>query len=210
MSSSRLDTVKQICQKTIVTTDLKERVLSASLELIREAGLSGLSLREVARRADVSHQAPYHHFQDKESIVAALVERSFLALAERLEAVASGKGTAAQRLSRTGRAYVDFALGSPVEFRLMFRPELVDASRFPSVQSAGARAYAVLTRLVGEQAQLSPEKRDALVSLHWSLVHGLATLLLDGALGQELSGPKARDRHVDRVLSLFSQARGLF
>jgi AcrR family transcriptional regulator len=193
-----------------VTRDLKEQVLSASLELIEEAGLSGLSMREVARRAGVSHQAPYHHFQDKESIVAALVERGFLALAARLESAAAGRGSAAQRLSRTGRAYVGFALDRPLQFRLMFRPELVDASRFPSVQAAGARAYAVLTRLVGEEAQRSPEKREALVSLHWSLVHGLATLLLDGALGQTLASRKARAEHVERVLALFSKARGLF
>jgi AcrR family transcriptional regulator len=194
-----------------VTSDLKERVLTASLALIQEAGLSGLSMREVARRAGVSHQAPYHHFHDKESIVAALVERGFLALAERLEATAAGKGGAAQRLSRTGRAYVDFALENPVEFRLMFRPELVDPSRFPSVQATGARAYAVLTRLVDEQARRSPpEKRAALASLHWSLVHGLATLLLDGALGRTLAGKKTRDQHVDRVLGLLSEARGLF
>jgi AcrR family transcriptional regulator len=206
VSSSGLDTVKDPGEDEGVANDLREQVLEASLQLIREAGLAGLSLREVARRAGVSHQAPYHHFADKESIVAALVERGFIALAERLEAAAAGKGTPAQRLSRTGRQYVDFALENPVQFRLMFRPELVDVARFPSVQRTGDRAFSVLTRLVDEQpsrARLSAEKKDAAVSLHWSVVHGLATLLLDGALGQRLVEKKERDRHVDRVLELF-------
>ena len=192
-----------------MATNLGEQVLEASLELIREAGLAGLSMREVARRAGVSHQAPYHHFADKESIVAALVERGFIALAERLEAAAAGKGSPRQRLARTGRQYVEFALENPVQFRLMFRPELVDPSRFPAVQSAGARAYTVLTRLVDEQpgdARLSVEKREALVSLLWSVVHGLATLLLDGALGQQFSDAKQRDQHVERVLKLLLEA----
>jgi AcrR family transcriptional regulator len=192
-----------------VANNLREQVLEASLQLIQEVGHAGLSLREVARRAGVSHQAPYHHFEDKESIVAALVERGFVALAERLEGAATGKGTPAQRLSRTGRQYVGFALDQPVQFRLMFRPELVDVSRFPSVQAAGARAYAVLTRLVDEQPTtrtLSAEKKEAAVSLHWSVGHGLATLLLDGALGQRFADEEERDRHVERVLKLFFAA----
>lgn len=202
----RLDTVKVVCEKRNMALGLREQVLEASLDLIREAGLAGLSMREVARRAGVSHQAPYHHFDDKQSIVAALVERGYLALAERLETEAAAKGTPRQRLTRTGRGYVDFALDNPVQFRLMFRPELIDASRFPAVQDAGARAFAVLERLIDEQPaarRLSADKKSALVSLHWSVVHGLATLLLDGALGRKLRDRKERDKHVGRVLELF-------
>ena len=193
-------------RKNTMALGLREQVLEASLDIIRETGLAGLSLREVARRAGVSHQAPYHHFADKESIVAALVERGYLALAERLETEAAGKGSPRQRLSRTGRGYVDFALENAVQFRLMFRPELVDASRFPAVQDAGARAFAVLERLIDEQPSArrsSADKKSASVSLHWSVVHGLATLLLDGALGRKLRDRTKRDKHVSRVLELF-------
>ena len=65
---------------------LKQQVLDASIALVAESGLAGLSMREVARRAGVSHQAPYHHFADKAAIVAALVERGFAMLTLRLEA----------------------------------------------------------------------------------------------------------------------------
>ena len=189
-----------------VATGLKQQVLEASLGLIREVGLAQLSMREVARRAGVSHQAPYHHFKDKDAIVAALVEQGFTALADRLEAAAAGQGTPKQRLSRTGRQYVAFAFENPVHFRLMFRPELVDLARFPSAQAAAARAFAVLTRLVDQQPaarRRSAESKEAEVSLHWSVVHGLATLFLDGALGEGFADAKARDRHVDRVLERF-------
>ena len=187
-----------------MTADLKQRVLDASVQLIHDVGLAGLSMREVARRAGVSHQAPYHHFADKAAIVAALVEHGFTMLASRMEA-AERTGPRDQRMRRVGRAYVDFALEQPVHFRLMFRPELSNPARFPAAHAAGGRAFAVLDRLVGEIAgpRASRSRKDALVSMHWSLVHGLSTLLLDGPLASELGAGVARGRHVDHVLTLF-------
>jgi AcrR family transcriptional regulator len=188
--------------------DLKTQVLDASVQLIAENGLAALSLREVARRAGVSHQAPYHYFEDRAAIVAALVERGFTRLAERMEA-ASRAGTPSQRLEQAGRAYVAFALEEPVYFRLMFRPELIDLKRFSGVERASTRAFTVLQHLVAEQAggRIGQVKKASLVSMHWSLVHGLATLLLDGPLGADFPDPAARDRHVVQVLKLFMQRR---
>ncbi|MCA2966200.1 MAG: helix-turn-helix transcriptional regulator, partial [Acidobacteriaceae bacterium] len=80
-----------------MSVDLREQVLLASVELIGEAGLGGLSMREVARRAGVSHQAPYHYFGDKAAIVAALVVRGFGMLAERWEEAAAGAGEVTER-----------------------------------------------------------------------------------------------------------------
>ena len=187
--------------------DLKERVLEASVELIAEAGLAGLSMREVARRAGVSHQAPYHYFEDKAAIVAALVERGFTRLAERLEEAAK-KGTPQRKLERAGRSYITFALEEPVYFRLMFRPEWTDLSRFPAAEAAGARAFAVLHGLVNDLAapRTGSARTEALVSMHWSLVHGLSTLLLDGPLARKLGDSEQRERHVDLVLRLFTDA----
>ena len=189
-----------------MTTDLKEQVLEASVQLIAERGLAGLSMREVARRAGVSHQAPYHYFDDRAAILAALVERGFGRLAERMED-ASRTGTAKHRLERVGQAYVAFALEEPVYFRLMFRPELTELKRFPTAGAAGALAFSVLQRLVGEKAgaRIEQAKREATVSMHWSLVHGLATLLVDGPLGAEFPDPAVRDRHVEYVLRLFTE-----
>jgi AcrR family transcriptional regulator len=187
-----------------MTSDLKAQVLEASVGLIAEKGLAGLSMREVARRAGVSHQAPYHYFDDRPAIVAALVETGFLRLAERMEDAAKA-GPASHRLDRVGKAYVAFALEEPVYFRLMFRPELTDLKRFPSAGAAGARALAVLQHLVAERLgpRVGQAKKGAMVSLHWSLVHGLATLLLDGPLGAEFPDAAAREHHIEQVLRLF-------
>ncbi len=191
-----------------MAADLKTQVLDASVQLIAEQGLAGLSMREVARRAGVSHQAPYHYFDDKESIVAALVERGFSMLADRMESVAKGKGSVTQRLAKTGREYVTFALEQPVYFRLMFRPELAKLDRFPLAVAAGARALAVLEGLVEERCaghRVAPAKREAMVSMHWGMVHGLSSLLLDGVLGQKFVSPQDRERHVNQVMELFTE-----
>lgn len=191
-----------------MAADLKTQVLDASVQLIAEQGLAGLSMREVARRAGVSHQAPYHYFDDKESIVAALVERGFTMLADRMESVAKGKGAITQRLAKTGREYVSFALEQPVYFRLMFRPELAKLDRFPEAVAAGARALAVLEALVEERCsgqRVAPAKREAMVSMHWGMVHGLSSLLIDGVLGQKFVGAPDRERHVNQVMELFTE-----
>jgi AcrR family transcriptional regulator len=182
---------------------LRDRVLDASVQLVSESGLAGLSMREVARRAGVSHQAPYHYFADKASIMAALVERGFAMLADRLEA-ARRAGATESALERAGRAYVRFALEQPVYFRLMFRPELSGVQRAPAADGQSARAFSVLQSLVDQRLdpRVRHARREALVSMNWALVHGLATLLLDGPLAHV----EDRERHVDQVLRLFTEA----
>lgn len=168
--------------------DLREQVLTASLELIEEQGVAALSLREVARRAGVSHQAPYHHFGSKDALVAELVARGYTRLSEMLEAAENARGTPARRLRLVGRAYVDFALAHPAAFRIMFRPELADLSACPAAEAEGSRAYSVLVRLVEETfggPRVPRERLEAIVTMHWSMVHGLATLVLDGSLGKQ-------------------------
>jgi AcrR family transcriptional regulator len=189
--------------------DLREQVLAASLALIEEQGVAALSLREVARRAGVSHQAPYHHFGRKEAIVAELVARGFAKLSDMLEQAEAARGSASRRLGLAGRAYVDFAIGDPASFRLMFRPELTGAGAFPATAAESRRAYDALVRLVDAQfarPRVPKKKLDALVTLHWSVVHGLATLVLDGSLGKQCQNRRALDAHIDLTLELLTRA----
>ncbi len=186
-----------------MTDDLRRRVLDASVALIEAKGLSALSLREVARRAGVSHQAPYHHFADRAAILAALVEEGFGELGRRMHAADDPAGTVADRLVEVGVAYVEFALDRPAHFRIMFRPELLDARRFHAAEKAGAAAFAVLERLMKAlvaEASAPPASPRVLASLHWAVVHGLASLLLDGPLGLEIPSRAARRRHVRAAL----------
>jgi AcrR family transcriptional regulator len=172
-------------------TDLREKVLDASIALIEEKGLTEFSLREVARRAGVSHQAPYHYFADREAILAALCERGFDMLFERVSTARAAGESAADRFERAAMAYVTFAFERPAHFRMMFRPELVDQTKHRCLEESANRAFELLPAMVLECVGegLPPEPSiEALVTTTWSFVHGLAFLILDGSLETKLPG----------------------
>ena len=183
--------------------DLRQEILDTARALLNDVGASGLSMREVARRAGVTHQAPYHHFGDRESILAELVAEGFRTLGRDL---AQANTLAAHNLRgavmASGRAYIDFALSNPGVFRVMFRPETCDPARFPAVQAAGQAAQATLVELVSmvHGTQTSP----ALCMVYWAHVHGMASLLLDGSLGQECPAGPMRDTLLDEVSNTFA------
>ena len=172
--------------------DLRSELLRTSRELLDESGPSALSMREVARRAGCTHQAPYHYFANREAILAALVCEGFDELADRLAVAHDGLGGADLHavLVASGNVYVEFALRHPGVFRVMFRPDVCDPERFPEVVQAGQRARRELARLakavMGDGAQVEAEV------LIWSGVHGLASLLLDGPLAGEFSSMEDR------------------
>jgi AcrR family transcriptional regulator len=182
--------------------DLRRRILDTARALLDEQGSTALSLREVARRAGVTHQAPYHHFADRESILAELVTDGFDELARRLAAANDHPGPARQILIASGIAYVGFALDHPGVFRIMFRPDVCDPARFPRALAAGERAYGELQRQV-RLVHGGPDDAG-LAAMHWAQVHGLAMLMLDGPLGQQLPGPQARQAFVREAAERFA------
>ena len=140
--------------------DLRAALLRAASKIVEKKGLSGLSVRAAARRAGVSHNAPYRHFPDRESLLAALAEAGFAELRTRLQGLA-GRDKA--------RAYVAFALENPQRFRLMSR--------------GGAAASAAYEELVSSlSAQTDAQQARVVAAAAWSLAHGLAHLILDGHL----------------------------
>lgn len=187
------------------TPDLRERIVEASRSLLEEGGVAAFSMREVARRAGVTHQAPYHHFADREAILAALLVQGFDDLARRLSMPLDRGGDLGKVIRAVGEAYVGFALDHPGVFRMMFRPEWCDPARFPPAREAGSRAHAQLERLVARvqgEAALDP----AMASLFWSVVHGLSGLLIDGPLGSAMPTDSDRRAHAREVLTYFTQA----
>jgi AcrR family transcriptional regulator len=167
---------------------LRERVLRASVELIDEEGLGALSMREVARRAGVSHQAPYHYFPDREAILAAIAEHGFAILTRALvEARARSRG-ATDAVERAAIAYVRFACENAAYFRIMFRPELVQVSNHHDADCSADIAFRHLPEMVMDCVKAGLPKElggETMIALLWSVAHGVASLLIDGPLKEK-------------------------
>jgi AcrR family transcriptional regulator len=166
--------------------DLRNVLLASARELAAEGSIDGFRLREVARRAGVSHSAAYNHFADKAALVEALATEAFETLAAAMNAASEFASEPATRLANAGVAYVCFAVTHPAEFRFMFRPEhcaregaaeSTEALRRASNESYGILRDAVRTAL---HAGAIAGDEETLVLCAWSTVHGLATLLVDG------------------------------
>ena len=140
--------------------DLRQTLLRTAGEMLEKEGLQAIALRELARRAGVSHNAPYRHFPDLDSVLAALAGEGFEMLGEALE----------RRPGRQmGEAYIEFALAHPQRFRLMFGGRV-------RLEKRGERAY---ERLMKSFADLGEDAQYA-AAAGWAMVHGLSHLLLDG------------------------------
>lgn len=150
--------------------DLRRAIVDAALEAIDQHGVDGWSMRELARRAGVSHAAPAHHFGDRTGLLTAIAADGFRLLADALEA-------GAEDFLETGLAYVSFAVAHPVHFQVMFQPGLYRADD-PALREAEERAAAVLAE--GARRVAGDDRSAALAG--WSIAHGFASLWLSGAM----------------------------
>jgi AcrR family transcriptional regulator len=163
--------------------DLPDALLAATAEAIEAHGVAALSLRDVARRAGVSHAAPAHHFGDKKGLLAAFATQGFELFADALEGAAESSGdddSARARFNRVGDAYVRFSVSHRAHFEVMWRPEFCDADD-PALLEPMARAYQSLHDGV-EELQRSGIHADRptedVMLVAWAAVHGLAWLIL--------------------------------
>ena len=170
-------TVSTLAEKSYHHGELPTALVSAALGMLAEDGADAVSLRAVARRAGVSAMAPYRHYPDKEALLAAVAARGFDGLRDALRA-ADEAAPPGQALTAQAVAYVRYALDNPALFRLMFGPKRLGTH--PELAAAGEAAYAVLaTRVAAEPGGTDQEARTLGC---WSLVHGLASLFLDGLI----------------------------
>lgn len=168
--------------------DLRRALLDAAMALLAEEQGWGFSIRELARRAGVTHSAPNKHFPTKRDLLAALAGMGFGMLRDRMLAESAGVEPADLALAATGVAYVRFAVENPALYRLMFGPELAGDAVPDETQVAGIGAKSVLEDaiLTAAEAGLLRFQADdvqarAIAALTcWSAVHGLAMLLIDG------------------------------
>ena len=159
--------------------DLRASVLRAASELVEKNGIDRLSLRDVARRAGVSHNAPYRHFPSRRALLDAMAAAGFQRFGNELAEAERAGGFRAR-----GEAYVRFALAQPQLFRLMFGAGLNFASD-ANLHEQATRAFGGLQQAISEHA--GKEAPNAAIAA-WALVHGLSCLLLDQKLAEAAGG----------------------
>jgi len=172
--------------------DLRQALLDAAVATLDEVGADGLSLREVARRAGVSHAAPAHHFTDKAGLLTAVATEGFgMLVAYLADSQPVGAEQPVDQLAALGRAYARFAEDNPGRFEVMFRPRLlrVDDQAF---QRAGDAAFQALRHHIAA-CQLSGWREhtptDPLAAATWALAHGIAVLRMHGSLARHSPDP---------------------
>lgn len=179
--------------------DLHDALVRAARTILETQGLAALSLRGAARAAGVSPAAPYHHFPDKQALLDAVAAQGFDALTSAMERRMVKKTDPNAQLNASGLGYVTFALENPALFRLMFGSGEQQSSANARLREARDRAYGVLQAAV---AETSPDgAANPLVCLRlWALVHGIATLILEGCVKPAEYGLKGGEALTVRLL----------
>lgn len=183
-------------KKTYHHGDLRQALLAAALVILETKDAKSLSLREVARQAGVSHTAPYRHFADKAALLAAVAEEGFIGFGEYLQA-AVVEAQPLESLQATGVAYVRYALDHPTHFRVMFSHFPADVPSDSNLSSVSKGTFQILVDVItaGQEAGVMKAGDPHFLALgQWSMVHGLAVLLLDGMLTQQLDGRLSQSR----------------
>jgi AcrR family transcriptional regulator len=171
--------------------DLPAALLAAVESAVRDGGVSGVSLRDVARRAGVSHGAPAHHFGSKAGLLTAFAAAGYHLLAESVikEVAASEAADGAAELAAIGRGYVRFAVGHPAHFEVMFQLDALNPGD-GAFAAASEAAYGLLTATVERcraDGRLHGRSAEVVAVSAWSLVHGLSALWISGRLAERIT-----------------------
>lgn len=172
--------------------DLRQRLLRAAEQEIASCGPAKASLRAIARRVGVSHQATAHHFDDRAGLFTALAVEGFELLLEKataaVEQVEEAGGAAGAAVAASGAAYVAFARQHPTMFDVMFRPELLhtDDPRLIDVRRLHRDLMVQVVAAAQARGWGVAVPTEKLATVGWATVHGLAVLERDGQLGEVL------------------------
>ena len=178
--------------------DLRNALIQAGLDLLAEGGVQELDLRKVARRAGVSHAAPYRHFADKQALIAAINEEGFHLLAERIRStLREVSDEPVEQLLGVALAYVRFAKENPWLMREMFSGLTIERETFESLHTASKsvyRLYAEVIRRGQESGKIVDGDPTALAGVLWSVLHGLAMLIIENQMRPYADGPEGTER----------------
>ncbi|MGW2558386.1 TetR/AcrR family transcriptional regulator [Streptomyces sp. NPDC001514] len=162
-------------------TGLRTRLVEVGVDLVTREGVQALSLREIARRAGVSHGAPRRYFPTHLELLSAIARQGFAELARRAaEAIGDGQQSPRAQLTALGRSYLDFARSHRGMYELMFRHDVLESNQL-GLRETSLPLFDVLVELVAQVRPAAPEPR-VLAGALWANLHGIAQLWGWGSL----------------------------
>jgi AcrR family transcriptional regulator len=164
--------------------DLKNALIEAGIKILSKEGVSGLTLRKVAKQAGVSHSAPYAHFADKQSLIAAISTEGFKQLYAQLDAaILSKKDDPKRQLNAGAWAYVQFAIDNTDAFKIMFSGVLEKERDYPAFVEISHKTFDRVVEVVKscqEAGVLHPAPPEVMAVAVWGQLHGIVSLVLEG------------------------------
>lgn len=175
--------------------ELRQALVAAGRKLLEEKGIRGFTLRECARRAEVSHAAPAHHFASIDDLLAAIATRGYEELTAAMAKEAQrAKADPTARLVAQGVGYMAFAAANPMLFQLMFSKE-ANSVETRELEAAAKSSYQLHLAAVEDVIPKAPtEVRRRMADFAWSTVHGFITLVLEGQIGEDDSSRALKAR----------------
>ena len=193
--------------------DLRAALLEAALAIIEDTGPRGLTIREVARRAGVSHAAPYRHFTDKDELILAVVEQGFDLMHDTMMAAKAAAGPdPMDQFAASGMAYLDFAMRYPAYYRVMFSGDLLNSTGHESLQHTSSAAFSQLLedlKMCQELGVLREGDPMLQAVAILSSVHGFATLANDNRIGYLVGEKYSIEQVRDFVMTAIFEGLGV-
>jgi AcrR family transcriptional regulator len=170
--------------------DLKNALIKAGVEILSKEGIEGLSLRKVAQRAGVSHSAPYSHFPDKQSLIAAISTEGFNQLYSELDAaILANPKNPKKQLQQGARAYVQFALNNTDTFNIMFSRVLEKEKDYPAFVEISSKTFqrvVDVVRACQDEGLLHSSSAEMMAVAVWGQLHGIISLAFEGQIPHEI------------------------
>jgi AcrR family transcriptional regulator len=166
--------------------DLKNALIKAGVDILSKEGIEGLSLRKVAQRAGVSHNAPYFHFPDKQSLIAAISTEGFKQLYDELDAtIVAHPDQPEKQLLDGAKAYVQFAMNNTDTFKIMFSGVLEKEKEYPAFVEISQKTFqrvVDVVRTCQEAGVLRATAPEIMAVSLWGQIHGIVSLMLEGQI----------------------------
>ncbi|MDI1261112.1 TetR/AcrR family transcriptional regulator [Aquabacterium sp.] len=187
-----------------VPLELREACVIAAREVIAEKGVENLSLRDVARKLGVSHQAPYKHYPSRDHLLAEVMRRCFQRFAQHLDARGQFDDPK-EDLAALGRQYLSYAREHPLEYRLMLEIPWPESAEHPDLIRDAVHTFdilrKVLRRLHGDSAA-SQDRVDLDALYIWSTVHGLAGVMNGDCIDKLKLKPKVLTQAIEHLIKM--------